>query len=173
VLARETIMAANLTSLSNNGIAAGQQQLPRAGSERQVQKEVGDLGKALESNDVVAAQSVVASLRSAAPNQNGRTDFQNAVKALDQALKANDAKGATEAFAALQQAQPRRPQAAPGREAPAQETRQIQQSNQSQQTRQVAERDFLTRQDLAAKAAAGPEQEPPGRGVGLNVDTRA
>jgi hypothetical protein len=156
-------MAGNLASIGNNGIAAGTQPVARSGSERQVQRDLGDVGKALQSNDVAAAQSAVASLRTGAAPQNGRTDFQNAVKALDQALKANDLKGATAAFADVQQSQRR----APARqEAPAEETRQLQQDGQAQQVRQRDQQDFLTRQDLSAQAVSPPRET----GLGLNVD---
>lgn len=155
-------MAGNLASVGNNGIAAGTQPVARSGSDRQVQRDIGDVDKALQSNDVVAAQSAVASLRSAAPPQNGRNDFQNAVKALDQALKANDLKSATAALADVQQSQRR----APARPAPAEQTRQLQESGQAQQAQQAEEQDFLTRQDLLAKAAS-PAQE---RGVGRTID---
>ncbi len=165
-------MAGNLVSVSNNGLAAGNQPVGRSGSDRQVQRDVKDLGKALETNDVVAAQTAVASLRSAAPTQNGRIDFQNAVKALDQALKTNDTKGATAAFANLQQTQRR----APGRQAPPpiEQTRVRQREGDNRQNQQVSKQDFLTRQDLAAQAAsnAGPVERP-GVGVGRNVDTKA
>jgi hypothetical protein len=159
-------MASNLASVGNNGIAAGSQPVARSGSDRQAQRDIGDVGKALQSNDVVAAQSAVASLRSAAPPQNARPDFQNAVKALDQALKANDLKGANAALASVQQAQRR----APARQqAPAEETRQLQQDGQAQQVRQREQQDFLTRQDLLAKAASPDQEAEKGRHIDIEV----
>ena len=159
-------MAGNLASVGNNGIAAGTQPVARSGSDRQVQRDIGDVGKALQSNDVVAAQSAVASLRSAAPPQNARPDFQNAVKALDQALKANDLKGANAALSSVQQAQRRTPAR---QQAPAEETRQLQQDGQNQQVRQREQQDFLTRQDLLAKAASPDQEAGKGRTIDIQV----
>lgn len=167
-------MAGNLVQVSNNALAAGQQPVGRSGSDRQTQQEITNIGKALQSNDVAAAQSAVASLRSVAPVQAGRTDFENAVKALDQALKAGDTKGATAAFAAVQQNSRRQPT----RPAPAEQTQVRQREGASRERNQVSQQDFLTRQDLAAKAAsnAGPTERPvPGseRGAGRVIDTQA
>jgi hypothetical protein len=97
-------MAGSISTVSNTGVSTATQPPAKSGAERQVNREIGDLGKALAANDVAAAQSAVASLKNAAPTQNAGTDFKNAVKALDQALKSNNTQGAAEAFANLQQA---------------------------------------------------------------------
>ncbi|MES2298930.1 MAG: hypothetical protein V4582_17930 [Pseudomonadota bacterium] len=198
-------MAGTLTSISHNGISAGNQTVAKSGSERQVQKDIGDLGKALHANDVAAAQTAVASLKAAAPTQNARTDFSNAVKALDQALKTGDTKGATQAFADLQQARkqvqqaqikgpaqdvPQRPHVAGGvdpgahggQQNPAStqgpsaappkgggQTQALQRTAQAEQLHKTTERAFITRQDLAAKAASSK----PDTGVGTKINTTA
>ncbi len=115
------------------------------------------------SNGIAAAQSAVASLRSEAPTQNARIDFQNAVKALAQADKSNTLKDANAAVAEARQAQRRVPER---QQAPAAETRQLQQDGQARQARQRENQDFLTRQDLLAAAVS------PGRqtGIGRNID---
>ncbi len=100
-------MVGSVTSLSSNGVIAGNISASRTGPSAQVNRQIGDLGKALANNDVAQAQSAVAALRTAAPTQNANTDFSNAVKALDQALKSNNTSGAAEAFANLQRAQKR------------------------------------------------------------------
>jgi hypothetical protein len=177
---QEAFMAGSITSVSNNGIAAGNQTVTRAGSERQVHKDVGDLGKALAANDVAAAQSAVASLKNAAPTQNSGTDFKNAVKALDQALKSNDARGAAQAFANLQQAQKRiagDQSRGPAQEVPnrpavagAADTAAIQKAASASHDKQAAEQSFITRQDLAAARSAQPK---PAAAVGGKIDTTA
>ncbi len=171
-------MAGNLVSLSSNGAGAPPQNVAKSGSERQRQKDVGDLGKALQAGDVSAAQSAVAALKTAAPTQNGRTDFANAVKALDQSVKTGDLKSAREAFANLQQSQQtqqkRAQQAPPPAAAPPgtqasrapQQTAQSQRAGQNAQAQQVSEQAFITRQDLAAKGA----QAKSGPQLGKNID---
>lgn len=195
-------MAGSISTLSNNGIAAGSAPRGVSGSDRALSRQVGDLGKALANNDVAAAQSAVASLRSAAPTQNSGTDFSNAVRALDQALKSNNTSGAAEAFANLQRAQrrlqlerqggpaqdvPNRPrlgaaselipakvaarEAVPDRATGADTARIARQNNAGAQ-RAVSEQAFITRQDLAAKAAQTtpqPEEKP----IGSTIDTTA
>ena len=163
-------MAGNIVSVSN-GIVSGTQPVARSGSERPVQKDAGDQGKAQQSNDVAATQSAIVTLKSA-PNENSRTDFQNAVKEPDQASKANDARAA-EASAALQESKQNRGQppqestaAAPE---PSRQTRELQDAAQAAQARQAAESAFLTRQDLAAAAASASKPSS----LGKNVDTTA
>ena len=178
-------MAGNLMSLSNNGIPGASQSVSKSGSDTQLRKDVGDLGKALQTGDVRAAQSAVASLKNAAPTQNDRTEFQNAVKALDQSVKAGDLKSAREAFSNFQQVQQKRTQQQlAAHQAPAsqesashqpvrqrQETEQIQKTNQRERARQAAEQSaeqsFITRQDLVAKETASKAQ------LGHNIDTTA
>jgi hypothetical protein len=74
----------------------------------------------------------------------------------------------------IQQAPQQRkvPAAADARPAPAQQTRQIAQADQARQADKVAEQSFLTRQDLAAKAAAQPREAAP-RSVGSTINTTA
>lgn len=68
--------------------------------------------------------------------------------------------------AALASVQPP-PRPAPARQPPpAEETRQLQQDGQARQLRQSEQQDFLTRQDLLAKAAS-PERET---GIGRTID---
>ncbi len=196
-------MAGSISSLANNGIAAGSAPLARSGSDRAVSQQVGDLGKALANNDVAAAQTAVASLRSAAPTQNSGTDFSNAVKALDQALKSNNTSGAAEAFANLQRAQrrvqlerqggpaqdvPNRPrlggaseltparvpaaEAVPARATGA-ETARIAKQDSADAQRVAAEESFITRQDLAAKAAQPAEPRPDAKPIGSTINTTA
>ena len=172
-------MAGNLTSLSNNGIAAGKQSVSQSGSERQAQKAIGDLGKALHANDLAAAQTAVASLKAAAPTQNARTDFQNAVKALDQALKSGNVKGATEAFANVQQARKQIQQQqlrGPARDVPqgpnvsgGADTQQLQKRAQVRVEEAGVEKAVLARRDLAAKAANARAEA----GIGTKIDTTA
>ncbi len=180
-------MAGNLTSLSNNGIPTQAAPASKSSSERQTNKAVGELSRALETGDTVAARGAVAALKSAAPTQNGQVEFQNAVKALDKTLASNDIKGAREAFAGFQQVQQRRtaqqgngatrqqaPEANPAPpprqgargEAPrgAEATAQRQHANAGQQAHQAAEQSFITRRDLIAKSASAPTvQSQPGR----------
>ncbi|MES2149948.1 MAG: hypothetical protein V4508_09140 [Pseudomonadota bacterium] len=80
-----------------------------------------------------------------------------------------EAKAATAAFAELQAAQQQRaPQAVP-QEAPAGNTRQIEKNDTAQQARRAAEESFLTRQDLAAKAASTPSPSAVGKNVDISV----
>jgi hypothetical protein len=194
-------MAGSISSLANNGIAPGNPTPSR--SERLLTQQVGDLGKALSNNDVAAAQTAVASLKNAAPTQNSGTDFSNAVKALDQALKSNNTSGAAEAFANLQRAQrriqlerqggpaqdvPNRPRLGGASELtpaklPAQAsvpdratgaaTARIAKQDSAETQRVSAEQSFITRQDLAAKAAqAGPPKED-AKPIGSTINTTA
>ncbi len=170
-------MAGSVATLSNNSIASGSQSVSKAGSERAVQKDVGDLGKALKNNDVELAQSLESSLKSAAPTQNGKTEFSNAVKALDQALKSGDAKAAAEAFDAIQKAQrritqgPRANVADVDKKLPGvldlqkQGTVQIQKANVADQSKQVNERAFITRKDIETRSAEDAPKALPGQNI--------
>ncbi len=195
-------MAGSISTLANNGIAGGSAPPARSGADRALSRQVGDLGKALANNDVAAAQSAVASLKSAAPTQNSGTDFSNAVKALDQALKSNNTSGAAEAFANLQRAQrrlqlerqggpaqdvPNRPRlgaaseltpargparaAVPDRATGA-DTARIARQNSAGAQRAASEQAFITRQDLAAKAAQTTPQ-PEAKPIGSTINTTA
>jgi hypothetical protein len=196
-------MAGSITSLSNNGIAAASQSLSRSGSDRQLSREVGDLGKHLAANDVAAAQSAVASLKNAAPTQNAGTDFSNAVKALDAALKANNTSGAAEAFANLQRAQkriqqdrltgpaqdvPNRPRVSGGSDfetvraaspdtapdrATGADTARLAKAVQADTRRAGAEQAFITRQDLAAKSAQSAPESTDSKPIGTTINTTA
>ncbi len=197
-------MAGSITSLSNNGIATASVSQNRSGSERQLSREVGDLGKHLAANDVAAAQTAVAALKNAAPTQNAGTDFSNAVKALDAALKANNTSGAAEAFANLQRAQkriqqdrltgpaqdvPNRPRVAGGGvavdtvrapqpgtapvRATGAETAQLAKTSQAAVQRAGAEQAFITRQDLAAKAAQAAPAGQDAKSIGTTINTTA
>jgi hypothetical protein len=196
-------MAGSISTLANNGIAAGNAQVGRSGADRAVRQQVGDLGKALANNDVAAAQTAVASLRSAAPTQNSGTDFSNAVKALDQALKSNNTSGAAEAFANLQRAQrriqlerqggpaqdvPNRPRVSGASElipakVPAAEavparatgagTARIAKQESVEAQRVSSEKSFITRQDLAAKAAQPTPPQADAKPIGSTINTTA
>ncbi len=196
-------MAGSISSLANNGIVGGTASVGQSGSDRVLRQQVGDLGKALSNNDVAAAQTAVASLKNAAPTQNSGTDFSNAVKALDQALKSNNTSGAAEAFANLQRAQrriqlerqggpaqdvPNRPRLAGASEltparVPAAEavpsratgadTARIAKQDSADAQRVAAEQSFITRQDLAAKAAQPAEPRPDATPVGSRINTTA
>ncbi|MCG2583489.1 hypothetical protein [Massilia sp. TS11] len=190
-------MAGNLASIAITGASAGNQALTRAGSERKADKAIIDIAKALKESNTVAAQKAVQDLRGAVPTQNAATETSDAVKALDQALKSNDLQKAAEAFANLQQARQRaqgnaarnpasaqpqvggatvqrradRPEAS-GTSSPAprssDDTRVKQQAANDAAAADAAQKAFLTRQELAAKAA-DQRKEPSEKGQRINV----
>jgi hypothetical protein len=195
-------MAGNLASVGNNGIVAGKQAVGRSGSERQAQRDIGkalasnDIAAAKIA--VASFKTEAARQGTRTEFQNAVKALDEALKAGDakgattafSQLQQTQSRGAPRQNAPAEQTRARqqeasarpsptqqtrvRQQEAPARAAPADQTRVRQQEGQTRQVQQSSQQDFITRQDLAAKAArnAGPVEQP-GTGVGKFVDTQA
>ncbi len=106
-------MSDSAVSISSQlGVKSAQQAGP-VSPERQVQKDINDVAKALKADDAPAAKTAVSklqeSLQNVSPSQNnqqtGGTQIADAVKALGETLKTGNVADAKQAFAVVQQVQ--------------------------------------------------------------------
>lgn len=106
-------MSVNAISSSSQVATASTQPVAPPSPDRQVQKDINDVAKALGADNLPAAKEAVSKLQDnlqnigSGPNgqQNGQNQISNAVKALSETLKTGNVASAKEAFAVVQQAQ--------------------------------------------------------------------
>lgn len=122
--------------------------------EREVQKDINAVAKALNADDMPAAKNAASQLQEKLQNigppsnggESGKTQISNAVKALNDTLKTGNVADAKKAFAVVQQAQQNK----------------IDQKN-NVSTRELASKPVLPPSDNSAVSSS----------IGRNIDTRA